>query len=54
VTAKTWLITGCSKGFGRVLCEVLLERGERVAATARRPETLDDLVGAWPDTALAR
>jgi NAD(P)-dependent dehydrogenase (short-subunit alcohol dehydrogenase family) len=43
---KTWLITGCSTGFGRALAELLLERGENVAATARRAEVLEDLDGA--------
>ncbi|RKS75547.1 short-subunit dehydrogenase [Motilibacter peucedani] len=40
---RTWLITGTSSGFGRELTEQLLARGERVAATARRPQALDDL-----------
>ena len=40
---RTWFITGTSSGFGRHLTEQLLERGDRVAATARRPQTLDDL-----------
>lgn len=53
MTAKTWLITGCSTGFGRAMAEVLLERGDNVAATARRPETLDALVAAHPGCALA-
>ena len=34
---RTWLITGCSSGFGRQLAEVALERGDAVVATARRP-----------------
>jgi len=41
--STTWFITGTSSGFGRALVEQLLERGDRVAATARRTETLDDL-----------
>jgi NAD(P)-dependent dehydrogenase (short-subunit alcohol dehydrogenase family) len=32
---KTWFITGSSRGFGRVWTEAALERGDRVAATAR-------------------
>jgi NAD(P)-dependent dehydrogenase (short-subunit alcohol dehydrogenase family) len=40
---RTWFITGTSSGFGRHLTEQLLARGDRVAATARRPETLNDL-----------
>jgi NAD(P)-dependent dehydrogenase (short-subunit alcohol dehydrogenase family) len=39
----TWFITGTSSGFGRLLTEQLLARGDRVAATLRRPEALDDL-----------
>ena len=40
---KTWFITGTSSGFGRILTEQLLDRGDRVAATLRRPQALDDL-----------
>jgi len=40
---KTWLITGTSSGFGRIMTERLLARGDRVAATFRREGTLDDL-----------
>ncbi|MEM5346360.1 SDR family NAD(P)-dependent oxidoreductase, partial [Paraburkholderia azotifigens] len=41
--AKTWMITGASSGFGRIMTKKLLARGDRVAATVRRPEALDDL-----------
>src|SRR5258706_1837974 len=41
--ARTWLITGASRGFGRHLTEAVLEAGDQVVATARRPEQLDDL-----------
>ena len=44
--ASTWFITGASRGFGRELTEQALSRGDRVAATARRPEQLDDLAAA--------
>jgi NAD(P)-dependent dehydrogenase (short-subunit alcohol dehydrogenase family) len=40
---KTWLITGSSSGIGLALVEQLLARGDRVAATLRKPEALDDL-----------
>ena len=49
---KTWFITGASKGFGREWTEAALERGDRVAATARRLETLDALVDAYGDDVL--
>ena len=45
----TWFITGASRGFGRELAEQLLARGDRVAATLRRPGQLDDLAGQYGD-----
>jgi NAD(P)-dependent dehydrogenase (short-subunit alcohol dehydrogenase family) len=41
--SKVWLITGCSSGFGRILAEMALARGDRVIATARKIEPLADL-----------
>jgi NAD(P)-dependent dehydrogenase (short-subunit alcohol dehydrogenase family) len=46
---RTWFITGCSQGLGRELAVELINRGQRVAATARRLETLDDLKALAPD-----
>lgn len=46
---KTWFVTGASRGFGRELAEQLLSRGDRVAATLRRPEQLDDLAAVHGD-----
>ncbi len=43
---RTWFITGASSGFGRRITEQLLERGDQVAATAREPGRLADLVAA--------
>jgi NAD(P)-dependent dehydrogenase (short-subunit alcohol dehydrogenase family) len=37
------LITGCSTGIGRATAVECTKRGHAVIATARRPETLDDL-----------
>lgn len=44
---RTWLITGCSTGFGRALAEAVLENGDRLIATARKPEQLQDLVAQY-------
>ena len=45
----TWFITGTSSGFGRLLTEKLLARGDRVAATLRQPGALDDLKATHRD-----
>lgn len=47
---KTWLITGCSGGFGLHLARMAAARGDHVVATARAPETLRDLARHYPDT----
>lgn len=49
---QTWFITGSSRGFGRALVVAALQAGDRVAATARRPEQLDDLVAEYGDRIL--
>jgi NAD(P)-dependent dehydrogenase (short-subunit alcohol dehydrogenase family) len=46
---KTWLITGSSRGFGQELAKAVLDNGDRVVATARRPEQLEDLVREYGD-----
>jgi NAD(P)-dependent dehydrogenase (short-subunit alcohol dehydrogenase family) len=50
---KTWLITGCSTGFGRELAEAVLARGDRAAVTARDPQTVADVVAPHADKAIA-
>ncbi|OZC49627.1 short-chain dehydrogenase/reductase [Rhodococcus sp. WWJCD1] len=52
MAAKTWFITGTSKGFGREWAIAALERGDRVAATARNTDTLKDLVAQYGDAIL--
>lgn len=49
--AKTWLITGCSSGFGAALAEAALERGDSVMLTAREPDRLIGLARRHPRTA---
>ena len=52
MSAKTWLITGASKGFGREWTEAALERGDRVAATSRSTGAFDDLIRDYGDAIL--
>src|SRR3954469_5960555 len=52
MTRKNWFITGTSRGFGREWTVAALERGDRVAATARDISTLDDLSEKYGDALL--
>ncbi len=47
--SKIWLITGSSRGLGRALAEAVLEAGDSLAATARDPAQLSDLVAHYGD-----
>jgi NAD(P)-dependent dehydrogenase (short-subunit alcohol dehydrogenase family) len=49
MASRTWLITGVSSGFGRELTQQLLERGDQVVGTVRRPEAVADLAKRYPD-----
>jgi NAD(P)-dependent dehydrogenase (short-subunit alcohol dehydrogenase family) len=49
---KVWFITGVSSGFGRLLAEQALAKGDKVVATARKPEQIADLQQQHPETAL--
>ncbi|SFW92233.1 oxidoreductase [Amycolatopsis australiensis] len=51
--SRIWLVTGSSRGFGRELARAALEDGDRVVATARRPEQLKDLVAEYGDAVRA-
>ncbi|EKM52030.1 uncharacterized protein PHACADRAFT_177433 [Phanerochaete carnosa HHB-10118-sp] len=42
-SARVWLVTGASSGFGRKMTELALEKGDKVIATLRRPSDLDEL-----------
>jgi NAD(P)-dependent dehydrogenase (short-subunit alcohol dehydrogenase family) len=50
--SKVWFVKGSSRGLGRALVEVALEAGDRVAATARNPERLRDLLDKYGDAVL--
>ncbi len=42
-TAKVWFITGASRGFGKIWADAALQRGDKVAATARNLSGIADL-----------
>lgn len=44
-SAKVWLITGASRGFGALIARDALLRGDRVIATARNPQHVIDKLG---------
>jgi NAD(P)-dependent dehydrogenase (short-subunit alcohol dehydrogenase family) len=50
MTSRNWLITGVSSGFGRELATRLLDRGDTVVGTVRRPDSVADLMQKYPDT----
>jgi NAD(P)-dependent dehydrogenase (short-subunit alcohol dehydrogenase family) len=52
MAVKTWFITGTSRGFGREWAIAALDRGDKVAATARDVSSLDDLVKKYGDALL--
>ncbi|WP_263385490.1 SDR family NAD(P)-dependent oxidoreductase [Granulicella arctica] len=49
---KVWFITGCSRGFGRIWADAALERGDKVAATARTLASIADLKEKYGDNVL--
>ena len=50
--SKVWFITGASRGFGRVWTEAALKRGDKVAATARKLESIADLKEKYGENVL--
>ena len=50
--SKIWFITGTSKGFGREFARAALQRGDKVAATARTVGTLAELAHTFGDAVL--
>ena len=51
-TNKVWFITGASRGFGRVWADAALKRGNKVAATARKLESIADLKEKYGENVL--
>jgi NAD(P)-dependent dehydrogenase (short-subunit alcohol dehydrogenase family) len=52
MAVKTWFITGTSRGFGREWAIAALDRGHKVAATARNASNVDDLAAKHSDAIL--
>lgn len=48
--SKVWFITGSSRGLGRAAVIAALENGDKVIATARKPETLADIKSKYGDS----
>ena len=49
MSTQVWFVTGSSRGLGRALLEELLAAGHNVIATARKTESLQDLVTKYGD-----
>ena len=52
MSGKVWFITGASRGFGRIWAEAALQRGDKVAATARTLAGVADLAKRYGDAVL--
>ena len=52
IANKVWFITGASRGFGRVWATAALERGDKVAATARTLSSIADLQEKYKENVL--
>lgn len=50
---RTWLITGCATGFGALLAQTLLDRGEQIVASDRNLQDLAHLRAPEPARLLA-
>jgi len=51
--SAAWLITGCSSGIGREIAMAALAKGHNVAATARDPSSVAEIVARYPGRAIA-
>ena len=51
---KTWFITGASRGFGALVTERALAKGDAVVATARNPKAITDRFGEHPNLLAAQ
>lgn len=47
--SKVWLVTGAARGLGRSIVEAILDKGERVLATARNTAIFTELEAQYPE-----
>lgn len=52
MSQKVWFITGASRGLGRIWAEAAIQRGDKVAVTARKLEAVSDLKEKYGDLVL--
>lgn len=52
-TQKIWFITGISSGLGKALTEAVLQHGDFVIGTFRKPEQVDEFNRTYPDKGYA-
>ena len=52
ISPKVWFITGASRGFGRIWADAALKRGDKVAATARKLDSIADLKEKYGENVL--
>lgn len=50
---NVWLITGISSGIGKALAEAVLQRGDTVIGTVRKPQQVDEFSAMAPGRAFA-
>ena len=48
---RVWFVTGASSGFGRAVSETVLRHGDRLVATGRDPDSIQDLADRHPNQA---
>lgn len=51
--SKVWFITGATSGFGQLWAKAALDRGDRVVATGRNTDRLNELAEPYGDAVLA-
>jgi NADP-dependent 3-hydroxy acid dehydrogenase YdfG len=49
MSTKVWFISGTSKGFGKIWAKAAMDRGDKVAGTARTMSDVDDLKSEYGD-----